>query len=99
VGFAVVTLVVLVAFVLRHSARPLVWLPVGLLLGGAAGNLIDRAREGAVTDFIDLPLWPAFNVADVAITFGVLLLLWVLEGPSRRREASERAQPEAARGR
>ena len=41
------------------------WLPTGLLLGGAVGNLIDRVRQGAVTDFIDLPLWPAFNVADM----------------------------------
>jgi signal peptidase II len=62
-----------------HATRPLLWLPTGLLLGGALGNMIDRAREGAVTDFIDLPLWPAFNVADVAITVGVLTLLLALE--------------------
>ena len=55
--------------------------PTGLLLGGALGNLIDRVRVGAVTDFIKLPLWPAFNVADIAITFGVLALLCVLERP------------------
>jgi signal peptidase II len=61
-----------------------VWLPTGLLIGGAAGNLLDRVREGAVTDFIDFPAWPAFNVADMAITFGVLTLLYVLEGPPRR---------------
>jgi signal peptidase II len=84
---AVVTgaaLVALVVFFALNWRRPLAWLPVGLLLGGAAGNLIDRAREGAVTDFIDLPLWPAFNVADIAITIGVLALLYVLEGPPRR---------------
>jgi signal peptidase II len=50
------------------------------LLGGAIGNLIDRLAEGSVIDFIKLPFWPAFNLADVAITFGVLALLWVLEG-------------------
>jgi len=55
---------------------------LGLLLGGAIGNLIDRVAQGSVTDFIKLPLWPAFNVGDMAITFGVLALLWVLEGPS-----------------
>ena len=76
-------LVALVAFVLAHARRPLVWLPTGLLLGGAIGNLLDRVREGAVTDFVDLPYWPAFNLADVAITSGVLVLLWLLE---RRRE-------------
>jgi signal peptidase II len=74
----------LVAFFVTHLRRPLVWLPTGLLLGGAAGNLIDRVREGSVTDFIKLPHWPAFNVADIAITFGVLALLYVLEGPPRR---------------
>jgi signal peptidase II len=81
--FAVAALVALLVFFARHRDRPLVWLPTGLLIGGAAGNLIDRTREGAVTDFLDLPLWPAFNVADTAITFGVLTLLYVLEGPPR----------------
>jgi signal peptidase II len=81
--FAVAALAALLVFFHRHRHRPLVWLPTGLLIGGAAGNLIDRTREGAVTDFIDLPLWPAFNVADMAITFGVLTLLYVLEGPPR----------------
>jgi signal peptidase II len=74
---------VLVVFFARDPARRLVWLPTGLLLGGAVGNLVDRARDGAVTDWIKLPHWPAFNVADMAITFGVLALLWVLEGPRR----------------
>jgi signal peptidase II len=82
--FAVVALAALLTFFARHRDRPLVWLPTGLLIGGAAGNLLDRVREGAVTDFIDFPAWPAFNVADIAITFGVLTLLYVLEGPPRR---------------
>jgi signal peptidase II len=77
----VVAVVALLAFFARHSRRPLVWLPTGLLLGGAAGNLIDRLRQGFVTDFIDPALWPAFNVADICITIGVLSLLYVLEGP------------------
>lgn len=82
--FALAALAALLVFFARHRDRPLVWLPTGLLIGGATGNLIDRAREEAVTDFIDLPAWPAFNVADMAITFGVLTLLYVLEGPARR---------------
>lgn len=81
--FAVAALIALLIFFARHRDRPLVWLPTGLLIGGATGNLIDRTREGAVTDWFDLPWWPAFNVADVAITFGVLTLLYVLEGPPR----------------
>jgi signal peptidase II len=84
---AALALVALLVFFATHLTRPLVWLPTGLLVGGAAGNLIDRAREGAVTDFVDLPLWPAFNVADAAITIGVLALLYVLEGPPSREPA------------
>ena len=71
--------------------RPWLWLPTGLLIGGALGNLIDRIAHGAVTDFVKLPLWPAFNVADMAITFGVIALLCVLEGRARRCGDSERA--------
>ncbi len=84
--FALAALAALLVFFARHRDRPLVWLPTGLLIGGATGNLIDRTTEGAVTDFIDFPLWPAFNVADIAITFGVLTLLYVLEGPPRHGE-------------
>ena len=86
-ALAGLALVALVAFFATHADRPLVWLPTGLLIGGAAGNLIDRAAEGSVTDFIDPPWWPAFNVADAAITIGVLALLYVLEGPPSRGPA------------
>lgn len=74
-----VALAGLVVWFALHSTRPHVWIPTGLLLGGALGNIVDRLRDGAVTDFIKLPLWPAFNTADVAITTGVLALLWVME--------------------
>ncbi|MDP9377068.1 MAG: signal peptidase II [Actinomycetota bacterium] len=88
---ALVALVAVLAFFVTHIATALMWLPTGLLVGGALGNLVDRAREGAVTDFIDLPYWPAFNLADSAITVGVVLLLYLLEGPpARRREEAVR---------
>lgn len=77
-------LVALIVWFALNSARAWLWLPVGLLLGGAIGNLIDRAREGAVTDFIDPTFWPAFNLADSAIVVGVLGLLYVVEGPRER---------------
>jgi signal peptidase II len=93
-GGAVVTVVVALALALllvyfaTHVRRPLFWLPTGMLLGGAIGNVIDRVRGGGVTDFVQLPLsFPAFNVADMSITFGVLILLYVLErddAPARR---------------
>lgn len=76
---AVLALVALLAFFVTHLHRRLVWLPTGMLLGGAAGNLIDRARLGGVTDWIKLPHWPAFNLADACITVGVLVLVYVLE--------------------
>jgi len=58
----------------RDPSRPGMWIAVGLVTGGALGNLIDRVRVGEVTDYIDLPLWPPFNLADAAIVVGVLLL-------------------------
>jgi signal peptidase II len=81
-------LLALVAYFVTHLDKPLVWLPTGMLLGGALGNVIDRIRDGAVTDFIKLPAWPAFNVADVSITCGVLVLLYVTERP-RHAAASD----------
>lgn len=72
-------LVALLSYFVTHLDKRLVWLPTGMLLGGSVGNIIDRVRDGAVTDFVKLPAWPAFNVADMAITFGVLVLLWVIE--------------------
>ena len=73
--------VALVAYFATHLDKPLVWLPTGMLLGGALGNVIDRIRDGAVTDFIKLPGWPAFNVADISITLGVVVLFYVTERP------------------
>jgi signal peptidase II len=80
IGIAVGALIVYFA---THADRPLIWLPTGLLAGGALGNIFDRVSEGAVTDFVKLPAWPAFNLADMAITFGVLALLLVLEQAER----------------
>lgn len=78
-GVALVALtLVALAFVgvlfARDPGRPWMWVAVGLLAGGALGNLIDRVRADAVTDFVDVLSWPAFNLADVAITLGVVVL-------------------------
>ncbi len=83
-----VSLTLLLGYFVLHRDMPLLWLPVGLLLGGALGNLADRARDGAVIDFIDPVAWPAFNVADACIVVGVLLLLWVVEGRPKRVRTS-----------
>ena len=79
IAIIALALLALVLYFARHTARPLIWLPTGLLVGGALGNIVDRIRDGAVTDFLKIPAWPAFNVADIAITFGVLALVLVLE--------------------
>jgi signal peptidase II len=81
---AAVSFAALMAYFIVTSDREGLWLPIGLLAGGAIGNLIDRATEGEVTDFIDPPRWPALNLADVEITVGVILLLLLyLREPER----------------
>ena len=85
-------LTALLVYFALHPQRRLLWLPTGLLVGGALGNLIDRFSSGSVTDFIKLPLWPPFNIADMAITFGVLSLLYVLESAPKDRERGKLAQ-------
>jgi signal peptidase II len=80
-------LALLIGYFARHPERPLLWLPTGLLLGGAVGNLLDRLRQGYVTDFIHFPHWPAFNVADMCITGGVVALALVLEHHGRTATA------------
>ncbi len=71
----------------KRPYRKLVWLPTGMLVGGAIGNLIDRVTYGSVIDFIKLPHWPAFNFSDICITFGVIILALVIEFDSRRSNA------------
>jgi signal peptidase II len=80
VGLVLLTVVALgvIAWLFaRDPARRGMWVAVGLLSGGALGNLIDRLASGAVTDYIEIGPWPPFNLADVAITTGVLLMVWI----------------------
>lgn len=80
-------LLALVSYLAVRPGRPWLWLPTGMLIGGALGNLIDRIASGSVIDFIKLPDWPAFNFADMSITFGVIILVLVVEsrrGPGRK---------------
>lgn len=82
----IVALALVLVWFALDPVRPGLWLAVGLLAGGALGNLIDRVRADAVTDFIDPPLWPTFNLADVAITLGAVALVLVsLGGEDRER--------------
>ncbi|MGA3362717.1 MAG: signal peptidase II [Solirubrobacteraceae bacterium] len=75
---AVLVLTAVLTYFAFHREQRWMWLACGLIVGGALGNLIDRLRLGMVTDFIKLPDWPAFNVADASITIGVVGLLWLV---------------------
>lgn len=79
VALTLAALIAVLIWFAREPARPLAWVPTGLLVGGALGNLIDRVRQGSVTDFLKVPHWPAFNLADAAITVGVVALVLALE--------------------
>ena len=79
-GFLVVTTIIGLAAIYLYYRYPpfdhlLAPVAMGMMLGGAIGNLVDRLRLGRVTDFIDFPLWPAFNVADSCIVIGIAVLL------------------------
>ncbi len=79
VAFALVAAVVVSVMLLRSPGRRMFCAGLALILGGAVGNVIDRLRYGHVVDFLDLHAggwhWPAFNVADSAITVGAALLI------------------------
>ncbi len=89
IGIAVLALLVYFA---RNAEKPLIWLPTGMLIGGAIGNIVDRLRAGSVTDFVKLPLgWPPFNLADASIVVGVLLLVFLAESSGPKAQGERRA--------
>lgn len=70
-------------------AKKILRIGLGLVLGGALGNLVDRLRFGRVVDFLDFRVWPVFNLADTAIFIGVCLLAWELLKGGKTNEGSE----------
>jgi signal peptidase II len=84
VALTVVALVFVGVLFARNPTRPWMWVAFGLLAGGAIGNLADRVRVGAVTDYVDVFSWPPFNLADVAITLGVVVLALCYVGETDR---------------
>ncbi|MHB0915477.1 MAG: signal peptidase II [Thermoleophilia bacterium] len=76
VGIVIVVMIVIVAMMVRDR-QGVTW-PLALLLAGSVGNLIDRLLFGSVIDYIRLPHWPAFNLADIFIVFGVTILTYQL---------------------
>lgn len=85
-SFGVVAVAAMIAFFTRVGGEDgRFGVVFGLLVGGTTGNLLDRLRFGNVTDFIELPFWPAFNLADVVIVVGALSLLVLLVTRDGRR--------------
>ncbi len=72
----VIAVFAIIAIILFYKKIPDDWrFAFALILGGAIGNLIDRIMFGAVTDFVDISIWPVFNLADAAITLAAILLI------------------------
>lgn len=86
ITLTVVVIVVTIVIYVRYPTfnKALVRVGLGLILGGAIGNLIDRIRYGEVIDFIDIGAWPVFNLADSAIVVGVILIIYYFIFPARR---------------
>jgi signal peptidase II len=85
---ATIVVIALILLWVRNLDDHALAIPLGLVLGGGIGNVIDRLfrdTDGRVVDFVDLHVWPVFNVADAAITVGVIAILWmtVVAGRSR----------------
>jgi len=91
IGIALVAAAWIIVLLRRHPQVTLFNLALALILGGALGNVIDRILFGAVVDFLDFHAagwhWPAFNVADSAITCGAVLVAWDSLRPQRRHKA------------
>lgn len=88
-SLAATAIVAVLIYWLRRASSPFLAIAIGMIIGGAVGNVIDRLRLGAVVDFLDFHFdalhWPAFNLADSAICVGVAAML--LDGLLLRREA------------
>ncbi len=99
--FTTIALIVVVGLLVYNYLLPggntRLRIVLGLLMGGAMGNnLIDRLRLGHVTDFLDFGPWPVFNVADMAIVGGAILLGWLMWQESKQEQAMRAAQTEQA---
>ena len=88
---------VLLVFVRAHSGgSALLPVSLGLQLGGATGNLVDRIRLGYVVDFLDVGWWPVFNLADSAIVVGLTTLLWIIASTKERAIPSQETAEDGA---
>jgi signal peptidase II len=85
---ATMVVVVLILVWVRNLDDLALAIPLGMVLGGGMGNAVDRLfrdTDGRVVDFVDLHVWPVFNLADASITVGVLVILWLTMRAGRSR--------------
>jgi signal peptidase II len=94
IGIALIAIVVISVLLARHAGEKLFCLALALILGGAIGNVLDRIALGHVVDFLDFHIagwhWPAFNLADSAISVGAVLLIVDSFRPGAKRAGAER---------
>ena len=94
IGIALAASIWVIYLLRKHARETLFSFSLSLILGGALGNLVDRLLYGAVVDFLDFHAygyhWPAFNVADSAITCGAVLLVWDSVRPRKAATAAAR---------
>jgi signal peptidase II len=89
----IVALVLILYYIVKHKPQSMrIVCSLTLIFAGAVGNLIDRLRFGAVVDFLDVYIssahWPAFNVADSAISIGAVLMIWDMIANRKKGKAS-----------
>lgn len=93
-GFVIIAIIAIIFIIFYYKRfQESFWMRIslGFLLGGAIGNLIDRIRLGHVTDFIDFRFWPAFNVADISVSIGAVMLIIYMFKYSEEAENKENA--------
>lgn len=74
----IIVAVIIIFLILKFKKDLKTDFGVGLVIGGTFGNLIDRIFRGVVIDFIDLKIWPSFNIADLSVSIGVIIIIWYL---------------------
>jgi signal peptidase II len=93
ISITILAMLLIIYYILKSKAQDvLIVVSLTLIFGGAVGNLIDRIRFGAVVDFLDFYIgtwhWPAFNVADSAISVGAVLMIWEMLANRKKTSSS-----------
>ncbi|MFW5998249.1 MAG: signal peptidase II [bacterium] len=75
---SIIVIIFMIIILYKSPKNIILELGIGLIIGGAIGNLIDRIRLGFVIDYIDLQIWPVFNLADIFVTIGTIIFIYIL---------------------